>query len=179
MPIYLGAGRAFGSGRHETTVSCLEKMEGLHLHSGSKVLDVGTGTGILGLAALALGAGSVVALDVDPDAAICASGNAALNGKTDRMAVICGTLDVFQLRARFDLVLANIYGDIILDLGSRLSGHLAPGGHMILSGIQYHDSTEVALRLRELGLAKVSVTFLDDYVTQVWLNPPGQDKEDP
>lgn len=176
-PIYLGPGRAFGSGGHETTVSCVEEMEGLAPLKGSRVLDVGTGTGILGLAALFLGAEYVVALDVDPDAARTASGNAALNGTGDRMAVLCGTLASIRSGAAFDLVLANIYGDVVIREAGRLVGHLSPGGRLIISGIQYHDSTQVKGLFERLGLTGLSVTFLEEYVTQVWLNPPAPAEE--
>jgi len=139
------------------------------------VLDVGTGTGILSLAALLLGARSAVALDVDGEAARTCIRNAALNRVSDRLRVFQGTLEGLNPSIRFDIVFANMHGDIILKEALRLTGHTAEGGSLILSGLDYTDNRAVKLAMEKQGMKEVSVLFLEDYVTQVCHRPPDRD----
>lgn len=171
IPIVLGPGRAFGSGQHETTIRCVEEMEKMDSLEGKRVLDVGTGTGILALAAALMDADRVVALDVQSDAASACSGNAWLNGVENRICTICGNLDSISLKREYDLILANIYSDIILTEAAGLAGRLRSGGRMILSGIDFTDSRSIRNRFAKEGLKEESTTFGVDYVTQVWVNP--------
>jgi len=179
VPIRLARGRAFGSGLHETTVSCLEALEKLGSLEYKSVLDVGTGTGILSLAALLLGAEKAVAFDIDGDAARSCSRNADLNNVDDRLRVFQGTLEGLNPTIRFDIVLANIHGDIILQENHRLAGHTKEEGWLILSGLDYTDSGAVKSAMKKQGMEEVSVLFLDDYVTQVWRRPPDRDRAEP
>lgn len=169
--IRLSRGQAFGSGLHETTVSCIEAIEGLPSVENKTVLDVGTGTGILSLAALFLGAKSAMAFDTDEDAAASCHQNAAINGLNQSLKVFQGTLDAVKPTAVFDIVLANIYGDIILENSRSLAAHTREGGHLILSGLDYTDSWPLKTSMGKLGMQEVSVLFLKDYVTQVWHHP--------
>ncbi|MDF1536797.1 MAG: 50S ribosomal protein L11 methyltransferase [bacterium] len=173
IPLYLGTARAFGSGLHETTVSCLEELETLAPLQGLTVLDVGCGTGILSIAALLLGARYATAFDVEPDASSACAGNARLNGVHDRLSVYCGTMaalkgEALGESAHFDLILANIYGDIILDLARDLAGRLAEDGRLILSGIAFEHMTDIRTSFRKLGLTLVTNRMMEDYVTMVW-----------
>ncbi len=171
--IVLGYGRAFGSGQHETTASCIEKMEKMGSLAGMQVLDFGSGTGILSLAAFSLGSDMIVAFDIEKDAALAVSNNAELNGARKEVLVFCGNLDCVLPDCAFDLILANIYGDIIIGNSGSLFSLLSPGGTMILSGIEYTDSTQVKDRLKRHGLNCKEIEFLEDYVTQVWAKPAG------
>jgi ribosomal protein L11 methyltransferase len=175
IPIRLSRGRAFGSGLHETTISCMETLEKLPFLESKSVLDVGTGTGILSLAALFLGALNAVAFDVDGDATRTCNRNAALNRLTNQLRVFNGTLDALNPSIEFDLVLANIHGHIILKEAKRLTGH----GYLVLSGLDYTDSRPVKVAMNEYGLEEVSVFFLKEFVTQVWRCPQGRDQAGP
>ncbi len=171
LGIILGYGRAFGSGRHETTESCVKAIEDLASINGSRALDLGTGTGILALAAVLMGASSCVALDIEKEAVEAAARNAGLNDLGNRIWAVCGDLGCVRDRGVFDLILANLYGDILINLTGGLSVLLREGGTMVLSGIDYADSTQLKVKLTEKGLLSEKVEFLDDYVTQVWSKP--------
>ena len=172
VPIHLAGGQAFGSGLHETTVSCVEALENLAPLTDKSVLDVGTGTGILSLAALGLGARSAVALDIDVDAVRTCSNNASLNRMGERLRPLQGTVGALAPAVTFDLVLANIHGDIILREAHRLAGHTREEGYLVLSGLDYTDNRPVRTAMTSLGLKKVLIVFLKDFVTQVWHRPP-------
>lgn len=146
----LDPGMAFGTGLHPTTQLCLEALEDLDL-AGKRVLDLGTGSGILAIAAKKLGAADVLALDVDSVAVEAARGNVAVNGLGEGIAVGLGTLPLESPR-RFDLVLANIIARVIVDLASELAGSLEPGGVLVASGIIEDRAEEVAAALRAVGL---------------------------
>jgi ribosomal protein L11 methyltransferase len=165
MDLVVGRG-AFGSGEHETTASCLEALAGLASVSGARVLDVGCGTGILAIAALKLGAASAVGVDIDAKAVACARVNATLNGVEDRLQIVIGGIEDVGQEA-FDLVLANIYGDILLQFGSEIVRRTAPGGHLVLSGILWEDNFEVAKLFAKHGCTTCSNHLLTEYSTMV------------
>jgi len=131
----------FGSGHHATTRLCLEALQRLDLR-GCGVLDVGTGSGVLALAAVRLGAAGVLALDVDPDALENARGNAILNGNPP--AVEFRQAD-FRLEASLagDVVLANLTGAMLTAGAASLARAVAPGGALILSGITSEERDAV------------------------------------
>lgn len=150
----LEPGLAFGTGNHATTRMCLEALEAMDV-SGKSVLDLGCGSGILGLAALVLGAKSVKSCDVDPKAPDAARSNAALNGITkERFQVYAG--DILSdgglrkaLGGGYDVVLANIVADVILSLSGMFREFMAPGGVLICSGIIDDRTAEVEAALRK------------------------------
>ena len=179
IPIRLSPGKAFGSGLHETTVSCLEALEDLDSLKSWSVLDVGTGTGILSLACLLLGARRAVAFDIDQDAARNCYRNALINQESEQLMVFQGTLEALRPSVGFELVLANIHGDIILKEADRLAGLTKVGGYMILSGLDYTDSTQIKTAMKEQGMEEVSVLFLEEFVTQVWRRPPRRRRTGP
>lgn len=130
-------GQAFGTGGHESTRLALACVDTIvpRLPSSARVLDVGTGTGVLALAALALGCGRVCALDRDPLAAVAAGANAVRNGLRDRLDLLVGTPEALAPEARFDWLLANLLlGELepLLPAFARLT---PAGGGWIVSGL--------------------------------------------
>ncbi len=129
-------GQAFGTGTHETTRMCLRLLEEVFEGAGDapmRVLDVGTGTGILGIAAARLGASFALGIDTDPKAAEVAAENAKGNGVADRFA--SDSMPLATVNGRYDIILGNLIAEIIVDLETELLSHCAPGGWLILSGI--------------------------------------------
>jgi ribosomal protein L11 methyltransferase len=132
--IELEPGRAFGTGLHETTRLVAEILAGRGAAlRGSRVLDVGCGSGILSLVALALGAGVVRAVDIDPDAVAVTRENADRNGLSARL--LADETDVAALGERYDTVLANIEAKTLVELAPRLVERVSAGGWLVLSGI--------------------------------------------
>jgi ribosomal protein L11 methyltransferase len=128
-------GQAFGTGTHETTRMCLRFIEDVFDRPPAPrtVLDVGTGTGILGIAAARLGAERILAVDTDPVAVDVAEKNAGLNGVAGSFRSEGTTLGA--IGGKFDLVLGNLIAEILIDLAADLASRCAPGGHLVLSGI--------------------------------------------
>ena len=131
--IELDPGMAFGTGSHPTTTMCLELLE-QHLQPGQKVIDVGTGSGILAIAAARLGASEVVAIDLDPVAVKTARENVELNGVDHLVTVAVGNL-LHNQELRADVLVANIIADVIILLAPAAARVLPPGGVLIASGI--------------------------------------------
>jgi ribosomal protein L11 methyltransferase len=135
--LHLDPGMAFGTGGHETTRLCLELLEqimdGMPLLLSPSVLDLGTGSGILAMAAVQLGAGRVCAVDIDPQAVEVARENLAINGLAEQ--VECSTTPLESLTGSFDVILANILAEELVRLAPALAERLAPGGSLVLSGI--------------------------------------------
>ena len=160
LPLRLDPGLIFGTGSHATTRMCLAALES-YVNQNTRVLDLGCGSGILGIGALVLGAKSCLGCDIDPKAPDVAMANAALNGiGADRLTACAG--DVIadaSLRRGFgtgyDLVLANIVSDVIIPLAPHVPGFLAPGGVFITSGIIEGRQDEVRAAIERAGLRVV------------------------
>ncbi len=163
IDLVMAAG-AFGSGEHETTASCLEIIETMPQLEGARVLDLGSGTGILAIAALKLGAKSALCLDIDPGAIETCQVNAAINDVADRVDHFCGTLDQCP-ETDFDLVLANIYGDILLLVADDLVAKAAPGTPLLLSGILWEYNFDVRNRYERLGCSIIKNRMLEEFST--------------
>lgn len=158
-PVRLDPGLLFGTGDHPTTKLCLAAVE-RYAAPGSRVLDIGCGSGILGIAAVVLGSAAVVAADVDDKAPEIVRANAALNGVEDKFTVHVG--DVIgdkRLRAKlgggYDLVLANIVADVIIPLAPHAPGFMAEKGVFVCSGIIDGREDEVSAALAAAGLRVV------------------------
>ena len=147
--IELDPGMAFGSGTHETTGMCIALLEET-LQGGESVIDVGTGSGILAIAAALCGAGSVLAIDIDPDAVRVAGENVALNHQEDRIDVRQGNL-LDHVDAVCDLCVANIISDIIISFAEPLKAHIRPEGLFLCSGIVRQRGEEVRHALEDAG----------------------------
>ncbi|HEX4956054.1 MAG TPA: 50S ribosomal protein L11 methyltransferase [Thermoanaerobaculia bacterium] len=151
----LPARTAFGIGSHESTRLAFELLEGADLEAKS-VLDVGTGTGILVFAALALGAARAVAFDLDVEAACAARQNLDLNAGLlagRRPMLFAGAIDALAPEARFDLVVANVLPGEIAESLATLAAHLAPDGEWILSGLLIEQEGALLAALAGLGFA--------------------------
>jgi ribosomal protein L11 methyltransferase len=147
----LPARAAFGTGSHESTALALELLEDADLQ-GRRVLDVGTGTGVLAFAALAFGAASVTGFDLDPAAPFHARDNSALNGLHPRL--FAGRLAAIRELPLFDLALVNVVPEQILPEMPGLVRLLRQGGEAILSGILQERGRQVLDRMRGLGLVE-------------------------
>lgn len=170
IPVILGRKGAFGSGEHETTVACLQELSLVSGMSGAKVLDFGSGTGILAIAAARLGALHTIALDNDMRAVISCSENVKLNELDERIASICGELSSLS-DTSFDLVLANSYADLLLTLAADLVGITRRGGTLILSGIPIQDKFDIQLAFQRNGCIIRNTRIGEDYVTYVIERP--------
>ena len=126
-------GLAFGTGGHETTRLCLEMCE-KYLKEGDSVLDVGCGSGILGIATLLLGADRAVGVDIDETAVRTAAENAEINGVADRFTAICGSF-TDKVEGKYDIVLANIVADAIMFLSKGIKDFMKDDAVYIMSGI--------------------------------------------
>jgi ribosomal protein L11 methyltransferase len=155
---------AFGSGEHETTSSCLEVLESLPGLERARVLDFGAGTGILALAALRLGAGHAVLVDNDPRAVDAAREHLRLNALVDRAELVEGELGSLSGRS-FDLILANLHGDLLLRFGRELLARAAPGARLVLSGILWEHGWDVRDLFTRLGCEVLLNRFLAEYCT--------------
>ncbi len=158
LPLRLDPGLIFGTGSHATTRMCLEALEEF-AGAGKRVLDLGCGSGILGIGAMVLGCESVSGCDIDPKAPDVAAANAALNGiGKAHFRILAG--DILsdaglrrELGTGYDIVLANIVADVIRALAPLAPGFLAPGGVFITSGIIEGRQEELRRCLEDAGFA--------------------------
>lgn len=165
--IELDPGLAFGTGYHPTTYTCLEALEKL-LTPGMKVLDLGTGSGILTIAAVKLGAGSVVALDIDPQAVQASRQNFRRIGIKPRVTLDQGTLPHRQAPpGEFDLALANISARAIRERAKDLLPTLRPQGILIASGIIQEQHQDAQTALAAAGFGSIEVWPREDWITLV------------
>lgn len=144
MAIIIDPGMAFGTGTHPSTQMCLQAMEELipSFPLPPSLLDFGTGSGILAIAAQKLGAGRTVAVDADPVAVRCARENAAANGLGGRIDFQVGSAE--GLRSRFDLVMANLLPQELLKSASLLARRVSPRGALVVSGVLRGQMREIA-----------------------------------
>ncbi|UCC61855.1 MAG: 50S ribosomal protein L11 methyltransferase [Anaerolineae bacterium] len=170
--ITLDPGMAFGTGTHPTTRLCLAALEEA-IRPGMEVLDLGTGTGVLAIAAAKQGAASVLALDIDDLAVDAARENVAANGVDGVVRIEAGSLGVARSVAdarekRYDLALVNILARVICELLEEgLASVLQPGGVLIGSGIIDTQEQEVRAALERAGIAVVARHVERDWVTLV------------
>jgi ribosomal protein L11 methyltransferase len=148
-------GRAFGTGTHETTRLCLLALEDAsRRRRPDAVIDVGAGTGLLGLAAARLGARLVVAVDIDPEAVSSVRAHARLN--RTRLHVVRGDGGRPLRPGSFDLVLANLTAPLLVEKAQELAALLAPRGRLVLAGLLESDRLEVQAAYADLGTPRSS-----------------------
>ncbi|HSN89642.1 MAG TPA: 50S ribosomal protein L11 methyltransferase [Anaeromyxobacteraceae bacterium] len=147
--VVLDPGMAFGTGSHPTTALCLEALsEVVASRPGLAVLDVGTGSGLLAIAAARLGAGRAVGSDVDPVALRVARENAEANGATVELTDLAPD----RIAGAFDLVVANILANTLVELAPAIAGRVAEGGVLFLAGILAPQEEEVRRAYLGAGL---------------------------
>lgn len=151
--IDLDPGMAFGTGSHPTTALCLQALEKL-VRPEDVVYDIGTGSGILAIAAALLGAGRVEACDIDPVAVRVAAGNVENNRVSDRVRVVQGNWRVLPA-GEADLVVANIVASVIIEMAQEVPRLVKPGGHFVASGIIVERLDEVKDALASSGVLAV------------------------
>jgi len=175
LVVRIDPGMAFGTGGHETTRLCLElleqMMENSDVTAAPSLLDLGTGSGILAMAASLLGAGRILALDIDPDAVDVARENLALNQLSD--CVECGTAPLESLAERFDIILANILAEELVRLAPYLTDRLNPGGALILSGILAEKESLVRQGFASQSLAYGETACSGEWVAMLYRNKSG------
>lgn len=166
LPLVIDPGVAFGTGVHETTVLCLRAL--VDLAPGRTVLDVGTGTGILAIAAARLGAARVVALDLDPVAVGVARNNVAQNGVQDAVTVLPSDLvAAVSGTGTFDVVVANLLAGLVERLLPEVSRVMVPGGRLLASGLVESQAQRVADAMRRYGFADIGQQRMADWVLLV------------
>ena len=146
--VRIDPGMAFGTGTHESTRLALLLLE-RHLQAGDDMLDIGTGSGILAIAAAKLGAAGVVGSDIDPQAVKAAKSNATANGEDD---ITFTAADLAEgAHGQFSLICANIVADILIRLAPSLGALLQPSGKIVFSGIIAERKNDVAVAMAECG----------------------------
>jgi ribosomal protein L11 methyltransferase len=163
--VQLDPGMAFGTGLHPTTQMCLVALEEL-TRPETTVLDLGTGSGILAIAAARLGAGRVLAVDNDPVAVKTARGNVVSNGVQGTVSVVYGSLA--DVPGSYDLVVVNILARVIVEMMQEgLANRVRPGGRLITAGIIADQEPEVVAALEQKRLALVERRQTGDWVCLV------------
>lgn len=175
LVLRIDPGMAFGTGGHETTRLCLELLEQVmeknYLAVAPSLLDLGTGSGILAMAASLLGADRILALDIDPDAVEVARENLALNQLSERIE--CGTVPLESLTERFDIILANILAEELVRLAPYLTVRLNPGGSLVLSGILAEKEPLVRLGFGSQPLQYCQTATAGEWVAMLYRNEAG------
>lgn len=170
IPLIIDPKMAFGTGTHETTRLILCELPQV-VEKNSSVLDVGTGTGILAIASLKLGARYALGFDIDEWSELNARENAALNQVTDCFDVRLGAFETVANQQRFELVLANVNRNILLEMDHQLYQHLAPGGTLLVSGLLYNEA-HYLMENQYYGLLIHSVTLQqNDWIAMKFIKP--------
>ena len=166
VELVLDPKQAFGTGHHATTQLLLEWLEA-HIHGSESVLDVGTGSGILAMVALRLGAASAWGIDHDPVAVECAHGYAVENGFGTELILDTSVLTDLSAR-QFDIVLANLDRRTLLDVDNALACCLDGHGRLVLSGIFADDRTDLLEAFRQAGCDLVWERERDGWVAMAF-----------
>ncbi|HWV38736.1 MAG TPA: 50S ribosomal protein L11 methyltransferase [Vulgatibacter sp.] len=174
IAVTIEPGMAFGTGGHATTAHCLRGvLEILERRPGATAIDVGCGSGILGIAAAKLGAGRVVMIDDDPVAVEVARQNARENG-CERIEISARPVESFS--EAFDVVIANILAGTLIELAAPVSARVATGGELLLSGILATQAADVQAAYEAEGLAMREVRHEGEWVLLWMARPPGVTK---
>lgn len=169
IPVLLDPGMIFGTGAHASTQMCMLRLEEL-LHGGEEILDLGSGSGILSITALRLGAAHATGVDVDPKAEDIARENAAINGlDADRFTAVTGNVitgqealaDLFS--KTYDIVCMNIFADVIIPMAAVLPRFMTEKTKVICSGVLENRYEEVRTAIEAAGLRITSLQTMNDW----------------
>lgn len=164
---------SFGTGYHETTRLILRQLPEI-ISEGDYVLDAGTGTGILAIASVKLGATHALAFDIDEWSVSNTRENIYLNGLTEEVITVRkGSAEVVDENDQFNVILANIERNVIAEMLPAFSAHLKPDGMMLLSGLQKNDETGIKGKLDELDFTYIQ-TFQENEWIAIWAQKPGR-----
>ncbi|MEA2114512.1 MAG: 50S ribosomal protein L11 methyltransferase, partial [Thermodesulfobacteriota bacterium] len=163
--IEMDPGMAFGTGRHASTKLALKLIHDSFQNNPPKnVLDVGTGTGILAMAAMLFGAEQVVAIDNDPEAVRVATENIANNNLQHKINT--SATELAGIRGRFDLVCANIVHDVLVDMAPAIARSLSPGGRLVLAGILCGTQEKSIIDIyRQLNITLLTTAHEDEWAS--------------
>ena len=153
---------SFGTGEHQSTKLVLRLIE-KNITKGCSVLDVGTGTGILAISSIKLGAGNAIGIDNDGWSYNNALENIMLNEVSDKIEIRLAEIKKVN-EQNFDFILANIQKNIIMEISGQIKNHLKYGGMIILSGILTTDEEEIYNCYRNLGFTKLQTEKMDDWI---------------
>ena len=172
IEIVLDPKQAFGTGHHATTRMLLEWLQE-YIRGGEQILDVGTGSAILAMVAVKLGARSAVGIELDPVAVDCARDYVMQNGLEDRVEIVCGTLAKPQPGKQIvsDVVLANLDRQTILGLAEELGHYACLGASLVLSGLLIEQEAEVLEQLFGFGLVCIGRREAEGWVMLTLLKP--------
>lgn len=171
LVVILDPGMAFGTGTHPTTRLSLVALEAT-IEQGDEVFDVGTGSGILAIAAVLLGANRVDAVDIEPVSVRQAKENFVRNGVADKIRVELGSAGPGEpFAGQYDVVVANIIARILVEISAGLVVAVKPGGTLLLSGIIEPREADVAAAFSAHGLRQIRREQMEDWVAQVWQAP--------
>jgi ribosomal protein L11 methyltransferase len=176
--VEIDPGMAFGTGQHASTRMCMEAIEDIILKNRSvaewKVLDVGCGTGILGITAAKMGAQDVICVDNDPKATEIAAENAVINSVEDRLRIF--NEDAAKIRQPRNLIIANLTAKLLLKLHAHLVRLLMPGGYLIISGIIESDVPAIEEHFIVAPLVTYNLLTEKEWVCYVLKSNPADGK---
>ena len=174
--IAIEPGRAFGTGQHPSTLGCLERLESLIARTAPhRLIDLGTGSGVLAIAAARLGVGQVLAVDDDPDAVASAMANAARNRVCDRVRCVLGDVGALEESAA-PLVVGNLLTAAHLRLGPCYRRYVAPGGALLLGGVLDAEAAGLEAALGGHGFAPRASVSVEGWTTLELVRAPLHDR---
>jgi len=156
---------SFGTGEHQTTKLILRLLEKI-IKPGMKVLDVGSGTGVLAIASVKLGASRAVAVDFDEICLENCKENCVLNGVVNSVQILTGEIDDV-IEKDFDLILANIQKNVLLEIADKIKSKLKSGGIVILSGLLESDKDAIEKKYHSLGIRTLQIEKMDEWIAIV------------
>jgi ribosomal protein L11 methyltransferase len=166
--LYIPHGVAFGSGDHATTLMLLRALTRHENWAQTAVLDLGTGSGVLALTARLFGARKIVATDFDPDAVRTARQNELLNFPAPLIRWQCADVKRLRAKPQYELVVANLFSEILCQAASQIAGSVRPGGQLWLSGILRSQKEEVLAAYRRQGMQLVRAVSRGKWVMLQW-----------
>lgn len=170
-PIIIEPKMAFGTGHHATTALCMEIFSDWigqgKILPGTRFLDVGTGSGILGISLCRFGCAGI-GVDIDPQAVYCAAENAALNKVEGAFSLAVGSVDCVDPDARFQVIAANILAGPLLSMAGHIVSRMAPDGMLVLSGILEEQAPKVAAAYMARGLGEPVARISGEWAALAW-----------